>query len=152
MHDSFFQSSADKSSTCYFWRFQNGEKIPKPNVFSFFNSKITEAILEEITDHFIIGTYFLIQLWNLWLHRRRQVRKGHCTEGYSSSFCFKTKFLNNWVPTTNTSRLRRGKWSWFNKVVKLLLLQHSCPEEDCNVYGHFLNCFTKLEIVHRASI
>ena len=43
----------------------------------FLNSKITEAILEEITDCSIIRTYFLIDFWKLWVNSRYQIRKGH---------------------------------------------------------------------------
>ena len=60
----------------------------------FFNSKITEAILEEITDHFIIRTYFLIKLWNLWLHRKCQVRKGHCLVYHYMQCCWCTQGKN----------------------------------------------------------
>ena len=43
----------------------------------FCDSKITRAILEEITDCSIIRTYFHIENLNLWFHPRHQVRKGH---------------------------------------------------------------------------
>ena len=70
--------------------FKMERKSPNQTSSVFFNSKITEAILEEITDHFIIRTYFLIKLWNLWLHRRRQVRKGHCLYNVTTLVFFRS--------------------------------------------------------------
>ena len=40
-------------------------------------SKITEVFLEVITVRGIIGTCFLIKIWNLWSNPRQQVRNRH---------------------------------------------------------------------------
>ena len=57
--------------------FKMERKSSTQTSLDFFNSKITEAILKEITNHFIIRTYFLIKIWNLYDNLRQHVRKRH---------------------------------------------------------------------------